>query len=263
MNYCDLPEYDEFLTRANMFFVRSSKTGSSLTVQGDRKGLTFGEAIGEFTVQGAYPKGLFREKDGIYMYKTGEMHTGAAEVLCSQLLDCTNVFGHVQYNQIRKYGVVASRCKLITDHNTDIIHAIDVTDCMEYAMNKFMVEVAQMCVFDYLVGNRNRHGKNWGFIRRAENNWAISGLHPLYDHNNAFDKDELLNGTNKTSCLGMSRGGNCTLADAAKRMYKHSNFKFVAPVSKKWFSIFGDESRFVLEHFTRRCECLGIPVTLA
>ena len=43
-----------------------------------------------------------------------------------------------------------------------------------------------MCIVDYLIANRDRHGGNWGLYYNPDTMELVS-THPLYDHNNAFD----------------------------------------------------------------------------
>lgn len=43
-----------------------------------------------------------------------------------------------------------------------------------------------MLVMDYLIANPDRHGQNWG-VYYDPNTVEVLRLHPLFDHNNAFD----------------------------------------------------------------------------
>lgn len=44
----------------------------------------------------------------------------------------------------------------------------------------------KMWIVDYLICNRDRHRQNYGFYYRPDT-MEIIGMHPLFDHNNAFD----------------------------------------------------------------------------
>lgn len=47
--------------------------------------------------------------------------------------------------------------------------------------------IYKVFIIDYLISNRDRHGGNWGFFYNC-NTMEILGCHPLFDHNNAFDR---------------------------------------------------------------------------
>ena len=51
--------------------------------------------------------------------------------------------------------------------------------------------IYKMWIVDYLISNPDRHGMNWGFFYKSDT-MDILGCHPLYDHNNAFDKAVML-----------------------------------------------------------------------
>jgi hypothetical protein len=55
---------------------------------------------------------------------------------------------------------------------------------------RFSNDFHQMNVVDYLLENTDRHGQNWGFYMSNETG-ELTKLHPLYDHNNAFDSEWL------------------------------------------------------------------------
>ena len=222
-------------------------------------------ASAELTTLGSYAKGIFRESDGLYMYKTGDMHTVAAEVVSARILEASNVYGYVDYIYEEKFKLPASKCKLMTTANRDVLHAnFMVGNAVSYAQSKFSEQFSQMCVVDYLIGNIDRHGINWGFFREAPT-WHITGLHWLYDHNNAFDIDELNERSRAKSVLGQDPRTTRTdigLEEAARYLYKRSNFKFIKPIQKKHFKMFGKLTDKVLSMFQRRCDNLKIPVII-
>ena len=85
-------------------------------------------------------------------------------------------------------------------------------------------------VVDYLIANRDRHLGNWGFYMNNETG-KIACMHPLFDHNNAFDN----------AFMDDPTGGICQLTEnknqkeAALYAIKNCDFRCVKPVTKNMF----------------------------
>lgn len=86
-----------------------------------------------------------------------------------------------------------------------------------------------MFIIDYLIANPDRHGQNWG-MAYDPTTMHIYGLHPLFDHNNAFDigvmNDEdypshFLNKTLKQNAIEAIKAG--------------CGFKFTKPITRDMF----------------------------
>lgn len=60
--------------------------------------------------------------------------------------------------------------------------------------------IYQMCIVDYLISNSDRHGKNWGFYVNNDTGKIVS-CHPLFDHNNAFDEEQMADPTGGASLV--------------------------------------------------------------
>ena len=167
--------------------------GTSLTLQG-------GLATPELTGQGAYAKAWKREGNDLWLYKRGSKDATESriEVMVSNILDKCNV-RHVHYeigisHDNIEGDITCCKCKCMTTDNTSILPALDyMTYCLSHGLN-FYEECKRidtdlfykMCIVDYLIVNRDRHGMNWGFYFDCDKNEIIS-MHPIYDHNNAFD----------------------------------------------------------------------------
>ena len=119
-----------------------------------------------------------------------------------------------------------------------------------------------MCVVDYLLANTDRHDMNWGFQRTAPD-WKITGLHPLFDHNNAFDIEELQGHSTRLSVLDYYSTERKGLLHAAEKMINYADFKFTKPIPKSAFKLFGKNEKFIREAFLQRCETLGIKVNIS
>ena len=150
----------------------------------------------ELQTFGAYAKTWQREQDGIYLHKRSEtnLDESGIEVWVSDLLDKFEV-NHVKYERAFLFGVETCRCKLMTTKDYSRVTAADVNSwrystsgesVTQYAIKLDSKHFFEMCIIDYLIANRDRHLDNWGFFMNNHTG-KLECLHPLFDHNNAFD----------------------------------------------------------------------------
>ena len=224
--------------------------GKSLTVTGKIR-------TPELTGQGAYAKAWFRENGKLFLYKASTKNGTEAqrEALTSRVLDCFNV-PHVHYELSEQEGRTVTKCENINNAYYGIADAGDVnTWCLRHDidfMNVVKKTDAEMfyktVVVDYLCANRDRHDANWGFYMNNMTGELIC-MHPLFDHNNAFD-EEFMNDEN---------GGLCqlipgkTMKEAALYAIKHCDFRCIKPVTR---SMFFDDTMYTV--FMKRAEELGL-----
>jgi hypothetical protein len=172
-----------------------SLKGASLTIQGRIEPQ-------DITTQGSYAKSWVREEDGVYLYKAGMRDNGyesLVEVSISNILDQFNV-RHLKYEKTIYEGLVCCKCKCMSTSQHSIVHAEEVDakftrdgkNLIDWVSRdpRFANDFHQMNVVDYLLENSDRHGQNWGFYMDNKTGDLIK-LHPLYDHNNAFDSEWL------------------------------------------------------------------------
>jgi len=211
----------------------------------------------ELTTQGAYAKAWIREEDGLFLYKKGNTDPTEAklEVEVSGLLDICNV-RHLHYERAERDDVVCCKCKLMSSDSISMMHAEDfITYC-----NRHELDVEQevckidkdtfykMWIVDYLIANSDRHGLNWGFFYNPYTTKIIS-CHPLYDHNNAFDKELMENPDHVYIVNGRS------MRDSAKFAMRQVDFHFTREPERRDF--------LTTAHyhvFTQRAKELGIRV---
>ena len=233
-----------------------SLAGSSLTLQGE-------VCTPELNGQGAYAKAWKREPDGLYLHKTGAKVDGInrdyesqIEVTVSNLLDKCNV-EHVKYEMSELYGVSTCRCKCITDDHTSILPGMDfISYCNVNGMdaNKEIMKIDaeniyKMWIVDYLTSNRDRHGMNWGFFYDTDT-MKLLKCHPLFDHNNAFDK-ALMQDPSALYLYDRSM----TMQQAARLAMTKVDFHFTQEITRDDFM---DDAQFM--SFTGRAKELGIEV---
>lgn len=205
--------------------------GKSVTLQGS---LT----TPELTTNGAYAKAWRRHADGcLWLYKLGANGNTESriEVMCSGLLDKMNV-RHCHYEAGEDDGEYVCMCPSMTDDNISILPGIDFyTYCNvnNFDYNKKMMEIDaesiyKMWIVDYLLCNRDRHGQNWGFYYKPHSMEIVS-CHPLFDHNNAFDKDWMQDRN------AAYQFGDITIREAAHKAMKNVDFHFIEEITREDF----------------------------
>ena len=162
----------------------------------------------EFTAQGMAAKAWIREAEGLYLYKVGKK-----ELPASRILDALTI-PHVGYmeaensglekiadrnhtDKIYKSGEKIVKCRIISSEETALVPWEDFQvycsyhDKNEYDMVKKMdaANYYKMQIADYVLGNEDRHGANFGFYMDNRSG-KLLGLYPLMDHDHAFSEDE-------------------------------------------------------------------------
>lgn len=205
--------------------------GTSLSLQGSL-------VSPEFTTNGAYAKAWRRDEDGsLWLYKLNDMQsTAKIEVMVSNILDCTNVI-HCHYEAREDMGEYVCACPAMTSDKVSIADGLTfVGYCNrnginpdEYLMEHDRDNYYNMFIVDYLIANPDRHGQNWGIAYDSET-MEIYGLHPLFDHNNAFDKGVMDNEEYESHFLGQTLKQNAFMA-----IRNGCNFKFTKPIARDMF----------------------------
>ena len=211
----------------------------------------------ELTGQGAYAKAWMREDDGLYLYKASTVNgnESAIEAEVSNILDYTNV-PHVHYELMFLNNLEVCRCKNMCNDSFSIVPAGDISSWCSRAGIKFDDYVVgtdpenfyKTVVVDYLVSNSDRHINNWGFYMNNKNG-NIESMHPLFDHNNAFDPGDMASKDGGESMMmpGLSK------KEAAELAIKSCHFKINEPIP---LSVFIDRSHE--DSFMERASSLGL-----
>lgn len=210
-------------------------TGSSLTVTGNPESP-------ELTTQGAYAKAWQRKDSKIYLFKAG---TGKGEekieVEVSRILDCFDV-DHVQYNldtfDDGRHQFPVSICEVMNSDKYSMVSAEEVYaycnrngyDFEEFVLEHDAERFYQTCIVDYLISNPDRHTQNWGFFMNNRTG-KLERLHPLFDHNNAFDHETIINIEGAPSQMLIGK----TQRQAALIAIKKCNIRCIAPVTQDMF----------------------------
>jgi len=217
----------------------------------------------ELTNQGAYAKAWLRRDGALWLYKKGAngITECKIEAMVSNLLDKCNV-RHVAYEMSEEPdpdGVAnptCVRCKCISTEDLMIVSAMDyMSYCNAHDLNydKECVRLDKdlyykMMIVDYLTANRDRHGLNWGFYARTSDN-EVFCMHPLFDHNNAFDIAYMQNPDSDYQALP-----KVSMRKAAKKAMLEVDFHFTEEIKREDFLT--DRQYKV---FMTRAKELGIP----
>ncbi|MBR3645517.1 MAG: hypothetical protein IKN54_03795, partial [Lachnospiraceae bacterium] len=221
--------------------------GKSLTITGEVRSP-------ELTGQGAYAKAWYRENGELYLFKASSKggDESKREVLASNILDCFNV-PHVKYELAEKDGMVLCKCKNMNYKHSSIVDSVEFDIWTTRKGLNFYEEVKKIdselfyktIVVDYLISNSDRHSGNWGFFMDNRTGKIVC-MHPLFDHNNAFDPN----------FMNDPSGGICQLIpgknqkEAALYAIKHCDFFCIRPITE---SMFYDKKMY--ESFmSRACE---------
>ncbi len=162
----------------------------------------------DLSTGGCYPKAWVHKEDGFYLYKDGGKDAVEREVLASKVCRCFDCH-QVLYEQgmfedepvsiskimtSQRYSLVtyAAYDVYCTNHDWDTLDKILKLDAHGYYM---------MNILDYLVGNTDRHWKNWGLLVDNETNQPVR-LHDLMDFNRAFQQYDTVDGVN---CLTVGK----------------------------------------------------------
>ena len=190
----------------------------------------------EFTAQGMAAKAWIREADGLYLYKVGKK-----ELPASGILDALHI-PHVSYieaensslekiadrnhiEKIYKSGEKIVKCRIISSEETALVPWEDFQvycsyhDKNEYDMVKEMdaANYYKMQIADYILGNEDRHGANFGFFMDNRSG-KLQGLYPLMDHDHAFSEDG--------DILSQTSEQDETLQQAAYKAMNHAEVSF-------------------------------------
>lgn len=205
--------------------------GTGLTLQGELR-------TPEWTGSGSYAKAWRRMDDKLVLLKAGakDPTESRIEVMVLGLLDKTNV-DHVKYWLTEDQGVKVCACECMTTDELSILPAENFsTYCYANELDFYKAvdeldkdNIRKMWIVDYLISNRDRHTMNWGFFYDS-GTMEILGCHPLFDHNNAFDKDYMDNPDMKYLF-----SQSMTMRQAAKKAMQEVDFHFMEPITREDF----------------------------
>lgn len=242
-NWENVNLYNNSLSNA---IAKIALTGEYVSIQGKIR-------TPELTGQGAYAKCWRRINGETFMYKSSSKQGSGIEhkidVLCSDILDLLDI-EHVKYTLTKIDNREVSKCKNMTDENISICemeYFIGFCNRNGININKWLASQKlyyQMMIVDYLILNTDRHTGNWGIYFDANNGKPLR-IHPLYDHNNAFDSSgdtmsKVISGKTLEECARYSKTRFSLKIDKLEKWLKHPKTKL------RFKSLFGNITEYKL-----------------
>lgn len=170
-----------------------------ISLNGKCISITAEELRNDITTNGMFAKAWRREDDVLKLYKsdaTLNYINTKAEVECSKILDQLNI-RHVKYQLQTLKSRVCAVSDCFTSDSNSFVSALEIKDWCRHLgidwkdfllQDAFRIDIANMCVIDYVLANTDRHLENWGFMVDCDN--KLLQLAPLYDFNQALIADE-------------------------------------------------------------------------
>lgn len=187
----------------------------------------------EPSTAGLSAKAWYRNADQkLWLYKIGKKEVAASKILDAigadhvPYLDASNELRQrTEGEQIRKIYETNEKlvkCPIITSEQRSIVTWYDyVEHCSDEEVNPYTQirqnpKYHEMQVCDYLLGNADRHGENWGFFIDADTG-QLGDLHPLFDHDHAFSEDTKIIAQTTERDISLKRAA-CQSLPYAKRL---------------------------------------------
>lgn len=157
-------------------------------------GIELSSTVPELSTEGSFRKCWRREDDGIYLYKRGQdgaFNAGLepyCEVMASELASriCPD---YVEYNLVRLYGELATKCKLFTNEKEGYVPVAkyNVEKNIRHLL-KFFSEIGsedefrRMVILDGITFNTDRHPGNYGVLVDNDTLESVK-MAPVFDFN--------------------------------------------------------------------------------
>ncbi len=173
------------------------ETIAQLAFEGGEFVSEFSPTSPEYSTDGMYAKCWIREKDDIFLVKTGSEQYGMepySEYMASQLASriCHEA---VTYSLDQYHNRLVSKCKLFTDETEGFVSALKVLDHKRLKETAYLLDFFQkqgyeeafrrMVVFDALIINGDRHPGNYGFMVHNETQ-MVTRMAPVFDQNRSL-----------------------------------------------------------------------------
>ncbi len=197
---------------------------------------------GELSVKGVRAKGIFRENNGLVLYKAETIKEINAEIVSYYIATALGIQA-AKYTFVKKVGLNCSCCNVMTNTDIELISCRDIMSyfgettlgfdsrTFKYFMQIDSMNFVLMLLFDYITLNTDRNRDNFGLLKQ---NGQVIGLYPLFDHDSCF-KAEKTNATSFVMGTTFSQGltklipfineGILNAVISAKNYYLNPKFK--------------------------------------
>lgn len=185
----------------------------------------------ELTTKGLFRKAWIRENDTLFLLKSDKTNTFVntqAELLSSQILDCTDI-PHVQYEEGKYKEMLVSKCPNFVPDGMSFIEAHEVMsycrdvgiNFSEFALKNYGKDFANIAVIDYILQNTDRHDQNYGFLMDNRTG-KLCSVAPLFDHNQALVADFM--DKDVTDTLSQMLGEKLTIKETLDKFSQYADF---------------------------------------
>ncbi len=228
--FCDVNLYDNYLEQSCV----------DIALKGRRRNACGGYLARDFATGGHFPKAWQRKNGAFRLLKGGGEDVVERELLASRICRCFNV-SQVLYEEDFLDGekVVVSDNMTSKEYSIATLKAFEICsgnhgrDTRQCILQLDSYNYYMMNIIDYLVGNTDRHGENWGVFVDNSNNKPIC-LHKLMDFNRAFDSYGTMEGADCQTVFGM----NMTQKEAALQAVGEVGLNQVREVEESLFAYF-------------------------
>ena len=148
-------------------------------------------------LQGTFPKTWVRKRDGLNLYKT-DTNNGInvySELMANDILNQTDIVG-CNYYPVDYKGNICTGSKCFTNNEVSLVTYSEYSVyCKTNRINSLSIfghAFDKMCLFDYIIGNTDRHLDNFGVLVNNYNN-RVECIAPLYDFNISMQVTKDLN----------------------------------------------------------------------
>ena len=169
-----------------------------VSILGKQISVPQGDIISDLSTTGMFPKYWCRKNGTVQLWKT-DLTTNyintKAEILCSEILLNHNI-NALKYTEQERDDKIFAVSDCIANDDISFVNAQSIKDwCahtqqdfINFLLENYLTDFANMCVVDYILFNTDRHLQNWGFLVDNKTNRIIS-FAPLFDHNQALVGD--------------------------------------------------------------------------
>ena len=143
--------------------------------------------IQNITVDGVIAKAWKRNTDGLYLLKAGSEEQVNKEVEASNILQQLG-FNVVPYISAYWQNNPITMCKCFTNKDIGFVtaEAYGYNNNIDCLTDNFLEKFWQLTLSEYLIGNSDLHGRNWGFLIKDGD---VVDMAPLFDFDHAFELD--------------------------------------------------------------------------
>ncbi len=222
VTFADINLYDNHLSNT---FIDISLRGKQFSANNE-------DLAHDLSTNGQFPKAWRHTDSGFVLLKDGGTDAVEREVLASAIAQHFSI-PQVKYLRDTFEGEPVSASVLMTDKQFSIasMEAFEIYAANhELSMPAYLLSLDAkgyytMNIIDYLIGNTDRHWRNWGVLVDNATNQPLR-LHDLMDFNRAFHEYETIDGANCQTAFARHVSQKDAAAEAVHQIGFHPEGDF-------------------------------------